>query len=56
MERNNVTVIGAGVVGIMSALHLQEEGLSVTVIDRQRPGNECSYGNAGVLGSAACCL
>ncbi|RLA43415.1 MAG: FAD-dependent oxidoreductase [Gammaproteobacteria bacterium] len=54
MEKNNVTVVGAGVVGIMSALHLQEEGVSVTVIDRQRPGNECSYGNAGVLGSATC--
>jgi D-amino-acid dehydrogenase len=54
MQEINTTIIGAGVVGIMTALHLQEEGVEVTVIDRQGPGEGCSRGNAGVLGSATC--
>ena len=51
---NDVTIIGAGIVGIMTALHLQEEGFNVSVIDRLEPGEGCSRGNAGVLGSATC--
>ncbi len=33
-----VTVIGAGIVGISCALYLQRAGHEVTVIDRQNPG------------------
>ena len=54
MKEKNTTIVGAGIVGIMTALHLQEEGYSVTVIDRLDPGEGCSRGNAGVLGSATC--
>lgn len=44
-----VTVIGAGIVGIVTAIHLQREGHQVTVIDRQAPGEGASFGNAGSL-------
>jgi D-amino-acid dehydrogenase len=46
-------VIGAGVVGVTTALELRERGLEVTVVDR-RPGvaREASYGNAGVISTA----
>jgi len=42
-----VTVVGAGIVGIVSAIYLQREGHRVTVIDRQAPGEGTSFGNAG---------
>ena len=44
-----VAVLGAGIVGICTALSLAERGLRVTVIDRAEPGQETSYGNAGVI-------
>jgi glycine/D-amino acid oxidase-like deaminating enzyme len=44
------TVIGAGVVGMATALTLQREGWRVTVIDRVPPGESCSFGNAGGIG------
>lgn len=46
-----VTIVGAGIVGLCTALFLQERGVSVTLIDRLEPAQACSYGNAGVLGS-----
>ncbi|WP_316858544.1 FAD-binding oxidoreductase [uncultured Cohaesibacter sp.] len=45
----DVIVLGAGIVGISTALHLQERGLRVAVLDRQEPGLEASYGNAGII-------
>ena len=45
----DVTVIGAGIVGVATALHLQREGHRVTVVDRAAPGQATSYGNAGSL-------
>ncbi len=45
----HVTVIGAGVVGMGCAAHLQRAGFEVTVIDRVPPGETCSFGNAGGL-------
>ncbi len=47
-------VIGAGIVGTCSALYLQRQGFSVTMIDRQEPGEGCSSGNAGNLGNGSC--
>ena len=51
----HVVVIGAGVVGACCATYLQEQGARVTLIDRQRPGDEgaSSFGNAGVLAPAS---
>ncbi len=49
MARTDTIVLGAGVVGTSIALHLAKRGLSVALIDRKGPGEETSYGNAGVL-------
>ena len=46
-------VLGAGIVGTACALALQREGFAVTVIDRGPPGEACSLGNAGHLGTAS---
>lgn len=48
-RENGVTVIGAGIVGVCCALHLQEKGFVVTIIDRLGPGEATSFGNAGVI-------
>jgi D-amino-acid dehydrogenase len=45
----NITVIGAGIVGIATACYLKRDGHEVTVVDRQPPGEYCSFGNAGIL-------
>ena len=41
------TVIGAGIIGLACALHLQQAGFAVTLVDRQGPGEGCSFGNCG---------
>jgi D-amino-acid dehydrogenase len=46
---NDVVVVGAGVIGVACALELARRGATVTVIERDRIGNACSYGNAGWL-------
>lgn len=48
-----VMVLGAGMVGVSTALALQERGFEVTLVDRRSPGLETSYGNAGVIQSEA---
>lgn len=53
MSRQAV-VIGAGIVGISTAIWLRRAGVEVTVIDRGLPGSGTSHGNAGVL--AACSM
>ncbi len=45
----SIAVLGAGIVGICTALSLLERGLPVTVIDKGEPGQETSMGNAGVV-------
>lgn len=45
----HIAVIGAGIVGISSALYLQRAGFDVTLIDRNEPGNGASFGNAGAI-------
>ena len=49
MARTDAIVLGAGIVGTSAALHLAKRGLSVALIDRRAPGEETSYGNAGVI-------
>jgi D-amino-acid dehydrogenase len=46
-------VLGAGMVGVATALHLKRLGWSVALIDRKAPGQETSYGNAGIIQSEA---
>ena len=49
MQRTDVIVLGAGMVGVSAALHLQQRGRSVVLVDRRGPGEETSYGNAGII-------
>ncbi len=48
-----VHILGAGMVGISTAVWLQRAGFSVTVIDRIGPAGGASYGNAGLLGECS---
>ena len=36
-------------VGVSVALHLQKRGRDVVLVDRRAPGEETSYGNAGLI-------
>ena len=49
MAGNDVIVLGAGIVGISAALHLQQRGRAVTLIDRRGMSEETSYGNTGII-------
>jgi D-amino-acid dehydrogenase len=48
-----VAIIGAGIVGVSTAIWLQRAGHKVILIDRAGPGEGTSYGNAGVLASGS---
>ena len=45
----DVIVLGAGIVGTSVAVHLAQRGKSVVLVDRRGPGEETSYGNAGLI-------
>ncbi len=47
--KHDVLVLGAGMVGTCTALHLQQRGHAVTLVERRTPGRETSYGNAGII-------
>jgi len=49
MVRTDAIVLGAGIVGTSVALHLAKRGLAVALVDRRGPGEETSYGNAGII-------
>ncbi len=49
MARPDVIVIGAGVVGLSTAIAAQARGLSVIVVDREGPAAGASAGNAGAF-------
>ncbi|MEO6843457.1 MAG: FAD-dependent oxidoreductase [Bradyrhizobium sp.] len=50
----DVVVLGAGMVGVGAALHLQQRGRDVILVDRhERAGEETSYGNAGLIECAS---
>jgi D-amino-acid dehydrogenase len=46
---HSVIVLGAGMVGTCTAVHLALRGHHVTLVDRREPGQETSYGNAGII-------
>jgi D-amino-acid dehydrogenase len=52
-SKQNVAIIGAGIVGVSTAIWLQRAGHDVTLIDPAGPAGGTSYGNAGLLASAA---
>jgi D-amino-acid dehydrogenase len=45
----DVIVLGAGIIGVSTALQLARRGKSVALVDRREPGMETSYGNAGLI-------
>ncbi|RDK00930.1 NAD(P)/FAD-dependent oxidoreductase [Paraburkholderia lacunae] len=45
----DTVVLGAGIVGVSVAVHLQKRGRKVALVDRKPPGNETSFGNAGLI-------
>ena len=52
-EKKTVAIIGAGIVGVSTAIWLQRAGHDVIVIDRAGPAEGTSQGNGGVLASVA---
>ncbi len=48
-----VAIIGAGIVGVSTAIWLQRAGHTVILIDRKGPGEGTSHGNGGVLASCS---
>jgi glycine/D-amino acid oxidase-like deaminating enzyme len=48
-KTSDVTIIGAGIVGVCAGLFLQRDGYDVTIVDRVEPGMSCSFGNAGII-------
>ncbi len=45
----DVIVLGAGIIGVSTAVHLAQRGRSVVLVDRRGPGQETSFGNAGLI-------
>ncbi len=48
-DKPTVAVVGAGVVGLCTALEAQRHGFQVTLFDKGLPGEGASFGNAGYL-------
>ena len=47
--KGNVTIIGAGIIGLCSAYYLTKEGYKVTLLEQGDLINNCSSGNAGMI-------
>lgn len=53
-QKADVLVLGAGMVGVSAALHLQQRGRDVILADRHElAGEETSFGNAGLIECAS---
>lgn len=50
---SHVVIIGGGIVGLCTAFYLVEAGFSVSIIERDVPGEGCSGGNAGSISSSS---
>ena len=45
----DVVVIGGGVMGLLAARELRRRGLTVTLVERDRPGQQASWASAGII-------
>jgi D-amino-acid dehydrogenase len=45
----DTVVLGAGIIGVSVAIHLQQRGRLVALVDLKTPGSETSAGNAGLI-------
>lgn len=52
-KHKHCIVVGAGIVGVASAIWLARAGLRVTLVDKQAPGEATSHGNAGILAASS---
>lgn len=48
----DVTIVGAGLIGVSIAMELRDRGLQVLVLDRGQPGREASSAAAGMLAAS----
>lgn len=48
-SKQDVLIVGGGIIGLSTAVKLAEKGAHVTVLDKGQVGYGCSYGNAGWL-------
>ena len=53
MGSKKIAIVGAGIIGISSAINLARRGCDVTLIDRNFKGKPASYGNASWLSSVS---
>lgn len=51
--RRSVAIVGAGIVGVATAIWLQRAGHDVTIVDPKGPGEATSFGNGGILAACA---
>ncbi len=50
MSSSQVTILGAGVIGLCTALYCARQGMRVTIIERSAQRRDgCSFGNAGMI-------
>ena len=42
-------VVGSGIAGVCTALHIQRSGARVAIVDPDAPGSGASFGNAGIV-------
>ncbi|WP_209599440.1 FAD-dependent oxidoreductase [Ruegeria sp. HKCCSP351] len=52
-EKKTIAIIGAGIVGVSTAVWLQRDGHNVILIDKAGPAEGTSHGNGGVLASCS---
>lgn len=53
-DTHHVTVVGAGIVGVTTALELRRRGFDTLLLDRTGPATGCSFGNGGAIGPNTC--
>ena len=47
--KDDILIIGGGIVGICCALSALQRGLKVHMVDPEEPGQQTSAGNAGII-------
>ncbi len=52
-KMKKIVVVGAGIVGVSTAIWLRREGHQVILVDKEGPASGTSYGNAGVLAAGS---
>lgn len=48
-NKNDIIIIGGGIIGLACAHYLMEQGASVTIIEDRQVGSGASHGNCGLL-------